>query len=272
MAAEAPKGELLNGTALAAVKEHEESRVAKLSLPGGKTLDLPILTDAAGNTFIDIRRLQPTTGICTFDPGFTSTAACESAITYIDGGKGVLLYRGYPIEQLAEKGDFFDAAYVLLHGDLPTKIQKRKFEVEIKRHTLVHEQLIQFYKGFKHDAHPMAIMVGVVGALSAFYRSSSEVHDPTQQLRACMRLISKMPTLAALAYKTSRGMPIIYPRNDLSYAENLLYMMHASPCEPYKFVREVTGVTPTRGAASGQAAAAPAAKPHQAGFSRIKPP
>ncbi|KAI8476166.1 MAG: hypothetical protein J3K34DRAFT_455912 [Monoraphidium minutum] len=241
--AEAPAGQAANGKPLASVNEDEDATVCKVVLPGGRTLELPLLKvtgdralqrDAADNLFIDIRKLQPSTGICTFDPGFTSTAACESSITYIDGGAGKLNYRGYPIEQLADKGDFFDAAYVLLHGELPTKIQKRKFEVEIKRHTLVHEQLIQFYKGFKHDAHPMAIMVGVVGALSAFYSSTSEVHDPRQQLRACMRLISKMPTLAALAYKTSRGMPIIYPRNDLSYAENLLYMMFASPCEPYK--------------------------------------
>ncbi|GBF96378.1 citrate (Si)-synthase [Raphidocelis subcapitata] len=208
--------------------------VAQVILPDGRTVELPVLKDAAGQTFLDIRALQPSTGVCTFDPGFSSTASCQSAITYIDGNAGVLLYRGVPIEQLADKGDFADSAYLLLHGELPTKIQKRKFEIEIKTHTLVHEQLIQFYKGFKHDAHPMAIMVGVVGALSAFYSSTSEVHDPAQQLRACMRLISKMPTLAALAYKTSRGMPIIYPRNDLSYAENLLYMMHAVPCEPYK--------------------------------------
>lgn len=144
------------------------------------------------------------------------------------------LYRGYPIEDLAEKGDWTDACYLLLHGELPTRVQKRRFEMDIKRHTLVHEQLIQFYKGFKHDAHPMAIMVGVVGALAAFYDTSADVRDSKQRERACMRMISKMPTLAAIAYKTSKGQPVIYPRNDLSYAENFLYMLHAVPCEPWK--------------------------------------
>lgn len=145
-----------------------------------------------------------------------------------------MLYRGYPIEELAEKADWTDACYLLLNGELPTRIQKRRFEMEIKRHTLVHEQLIQFFKGFKHDAAPMSIMCGVVGALASFYANSADVRDPKQRERSCMRMISKMPTLAAIAYKTSKGQPVIYPRNDLSYAENFLYMMHAVPCEPWK--------------------------------------
>ncbi|GBF88983.1 citrate (Si)-synthase [Raphidocelis subcapitata] len=212
-----------------------EEGVAKLILPGfSEPLCLPLLQDAAGALFIDVRSLQPKTGVCTFDPGFTSTAACESGITFTDGDAGRLLYRGYPVEQLAERGDYLDTAYLLLHGELPTKLQRRRFENEVRHHSLVHEQLIQFFKGFKHDAHPMAIMVGVAGALSAFYEYDSSAHSPEGQLEACVRLISKMPTLAALAFKTSRGLPIVYPRNDLGFAENLLYMMQAVPCEPYK--------------------------------------
>jgi citrate synthase len=204
---------------------------AEVKLPDGTIITLPVLRDVAGNRFLDVRKLQPTTGICTFDPGFTSTASCESSITFIDGKAGCLLYRGYPIDQLASRGDFYDSAYLLLHGELPDSEEKAAFKTEITMHTLVHEQLIQFYKGFKHDAHPMAIMCGVVGALSAFYTDTSDVRNPRQQLRTCYRLIAKMPTLAAISYKTSIGQPIVYPRNDLSFAENFLYMMFAVPCE-----------------------------------------
>ncbi|PRW59347.1 citrate (Si)-synthase [Chlorella sorokiniana] len=208
--------------------------MAVLSMPDGQRVEFPVLLDSSGAKFIDIRKLQPSTGMCTFDPGFGSTASCESSITYIDGNKGILLYRGYPIEELAAEGDFIDSTFLLLHGELPSKQEKALFEREIKYHTLVHEQLIQFYRGFRHDAHPMAIMVGVVGALAAFYPEVAEVRNPQQQLRACYRLIAKMPTLAAMAYKTSIGQPIIYPRNDLNYAENFLHMMFAVPSERYE--------------------------------------
>ncbi|CAK0781067.1 hypothetical protein CVIRNUC_005275 [Coccomyxa viridis] len=193
-----------------------------------------MLTDSSGAHFIDIRKLQPTTGICTFDPGFTSTGSCDSTITYIDGKKGVLLYRGYDIEDLAEQGDFLDSAYLLLMGELPTPEQKTAFDRELTMHTLVHEQLIQFFKGFKHDAHPMAIMVGVVGALSAFEPYSADLAEPASRMRACLRLISRMPTLAAIAYRTSMGYPVIYPRNDLDYASRFLHMMFAWPTQKYE--------------------------------------
>ncbi|KAL4521631.1 hypothetical protein Ndes2437B_g07799 [Nannochloris sp. 'desiccata'] len=212
----------------------KEEGVAQLKMPDGSTIELPVLLDSNGAKFVDIRKLQPSTGICTFDPGFTSTAACESSITYIDGNKGVLLYRGYPIEELASKGDFYDSAFLLLHGELPDRQEKIAFEHDLKMHTLVNEHLMQFYRGFRHDAHPMAIMTGVVGALSAFYPEVAEIRNPQQQLRACYRLIAKMPTLAAMAYKTSIGQPIIYPKNDLTYAENFLHMMFAVPSERYE--------------------------------------
>eukprot|EP00891_Asterochloris_glomerata_P004678 jgi/Astpho2/4678/e_gw1.00067.398.1_t len=207
--------------------------VGTLQLPDGQVIDLPLLQDAAGNKFLDVRKLQPSTGICTFDPGFTSTGSCDSKITYIDGAKGVLLYRGYSIDELAQQGDFADSCYLLLHGELPTAAEKHDFDQVVVRHTMVHEQLIQFYKGFRHDAHPMAIMVGVTGALLCdplLCRCS----DPQERLRSCMRLISKMPTLAAIAYKFAIGQPIVYPRNDLSYAENFLHMMFAIPSEKYQ--------------------------------------
>ncbi|KAK9915122.1 hypothetical protein WJX75_004966 [Coccomyxa subellipsoidea] len=206
---------------------------ATLKLPNGQKIDLPFLTDAANNQFLDIRKLQPSTGICTYDPGYTSTGSCSSTITYIDGKEGVLLYRGYNIEDLAEQGDFLDSAYLLLMNELPTAEQKATFEQEITMHTLVHEQLIHFYKGFKHDAHPMAIMTGVVGALSAFEPYAADIADPASRMRSCLRMISRMPTLAAIAYRTSRGYPIIYPRNDLDYASRFLHMMFAWPTQKY---------------------------------------
>jgi citrate synthase len=206
---------------------------AKVTLPDGQELELPFLQDAAGNKFLDVRKLHPSTQICTFDPGFTSTASCESKITYIDGGKGVLMYRGYSIDELATKGDFADSCYLLLHGELPSKAQKEAFNREITYHTMVNEQLINFYKGFRHNAHPMAIMIGVTGALSAFYPSAAEVGNDRLRIRSCMLLIAKMPTMAAIAYRYARGQPIVYPRNDLNYAENFLYMMFAMPTEQY---------------------------------------
>ncbi|KAK9843949.1 hypothetical protein WJX81_000244 [Elliptochloris bilobata] len=210
-----------------------KQETAKIVLPDGTEIEVPLLQDASGAKFLDIRKLQPSTGLCTFDPGFTSTGSCDSSITYIDGLKGVLLYRGYDVEQLAECGDFNDSAHLLLHGELPTAEQKAAFDRDLTLHSLVHEQLIMFYRGFKHDAHPMAIMVGVAGALSAFYANAADVGNPQQRLHSCIRLIAKMPTLAALAYRTATGLPIIYPRNDLGYAARFLHMMFAFPTQPY---------------------------------------
>ena len=170
----------------------------------------------------------------TYDPGFTSTAACESAITYIDGDEGILLYRGYPIEQLAEHGDFLETCYLLLYGELPTAAQKADFDYRVTRHTMVHEQMIRFFQGFRRDAHPMAIMVACVGALSAFYHDSTDISDPYQRMVASMRMIAKMPTLAAMAYKYSIGQPFVYPQNDLDYTSNFLRMCFAVPAEEYK--------------------------------------
>jgi citrate synthase len=200
----------------------------------GKQVTLPILHGATGPDVIDIRKLYAATGCFTYDPGFTSTGSCESAITYIDGDEGVLLHRGYPIEQLAEKSDFLEVCYLLLNGELPNPEQKAKFEQTITRHTMVHEQLANFFRGFRRDAHPMAIMCGVVGALSAFYHDSTDINDPTQRIIASHRLIAKVPTIAAMAYKYSVGQPFVYPRNDLGFAENFLHMTFAVPCEQYK--------------------------------------
>ena len=200
----------------------------------GKKIDLPILKGSTGPDVIDIRKLYGATGCFTYDPGFTSTASCDSAITYIDGDEGVLLHRGYPIEQLAEHSDFMETCYLLLHGELPDAAQKKEFEATITRHTMVHEQLTQFFRGFRRDAHPMAVMCGVVGALSAFYHDSTDINDPKQRMIASHRLIAKLPTIAAMAYKYSVGQPFMYPRNDLGYAENFLYMTFGVPCEPYK--------------------------------------
>jgi len=193
----------------------------------GKEIELPVREDTFQNVFVDISKLQPTTKICTFDPGYTSTACCESTITYINGGKGILLYRGYPIEQLAEGSDFIDCTYLLLNGNLPTKLQYNEMESQLKFHNMVHEKLISFYGGFKSDAHPMAIMVGVVGALSAFY-DSKDWRNKEQGYLSCVRLIAKMPTIAAMAYKTSIGQAIVYPNNEYSISENFLYMMFAT--------------------------------------------
>lgn len=201
----------------------------------GKSYELPIYGGSTGPDVIDIRTLYRDTDMFTFDPGFTSTASCESAITYIDGGKGELLYRGYPIEQLAENSDFLEVSYLLLNGELPTKEQDKQFKRDITYHTMVHEQLVRFFTGFRRDAHPMAIMCGVVGAMSAFYHDSTDINDPEQRRVASNRLIAKIPTIAAMTYKYSIGQPFVYPRNDLNYAENFLYMTFGVPkCEDYK--------------------------------------
>jgi citrate synthase len=200
----------------------------------GKKYELPVIKGSVGPSVIDVRKLYADTGYFTYDPGYTSTGSCESKITFIDGDKGVLLYRGYPIEELAEKSDFMEVSFLLLHGELPTAEQKKKFERDITYHTMVHEQLIYFYRGFRRDSHPMAVMCGVVGALSAFYHDSTNINDAYHRMVASHRLIAKMPTIAAMAYKYSIGQPFVYPKNNLSYAENFLHMMYATPCEDYK--------------------------------------
>ena len=200
----------------------------------GKTVEFPLLKGRLGPKVIDIRNLYGATGYFTYDPGYTATGSTESAITYIDGDKGILLHRGYSIEDLAEKSDYMEVCYLLLNGELPNRARKREFEHTITMHTMVHEQLNFFFRGFRRDAHPMAIMCGVVGALSAFYHDSTDIGDPHQRMIASFRLIAKMPTIAAMAYKFSIGQPFMYPRNDLKYAENFLYMMFGVPCEDYR--------------------------------------
>jgi len=204
---------------------------ATLKIDGiDEALELPIYEGTMGPDVIDVRSLTPK-GVFTFDPGFVSTASCESKITYIDGGKGVLLHRGYPIEQLAEKSDFLEVSFLLLHGELPTAQEKEKFVSTIGKHTMVNEQLAEFFNGFRRDAHPMALMCGVVGALSAFYHDSLDITNADHREICAHRLIAKMPTLAAMVYKYSIGQPFMYPRNDLSYSENFLHMMFNTPCE-----------------------------------------
>jgi len=199
----------------------------------GKAVDLPVMKGTLGPDVIDIRKLYAETDAFTYDPGFTSTASCESKITFIDGDKGVLLHRGYPIGQLAEKSSFLETCYLLLHGELPTAAQFEPFETSITRHTMLHEQFDKFFGGFRRDAHPMAILTGAVGALSAFYHDSLDIHDLQQREISAHRLIAKMPTIAARAYKYSVGQPFVYPRNDLSYSENFLRMCFAVPAEDY---------------------------------------
>ena len=203
---------------------------AQLIIEGAAPVELPVLKGTVGPDVIDVRGLSAT-GHFTFDPGFMSTASCESKITYIDGDKGILLHRGYPIEQLAENSDYLETCYLLLNGELPTAAKKQAFVDVIKNHTMVHEQLKNFFNGFRRDAHPMAIMCGVVGALSAFYHDSLDINDPHHREVSAIRLIAKMPTIAAMAHKYSTGQPIMYPRNDLTYAENFLHMMFNTPCE-----------------------------------------
>ena len=200
----------------------------------GKSIDLPVLDGSIGPKVIDVRSLYAKTGMFTYDPGFMATAACRSSITYIDGDQGILMYRGYPIEELASKSDFLEVAYLLLNGELPTAMQRTQFVHDITHHTMVHEQITTFFRGFRRDAHPMAVLCGVVGALSAFYHDSTDINDPYQRMVASHRLIAKLPTIGAMAYKYSLGQPFIYPDNSLGYAENFLRMTFAVPCEPYK--------------------------------------
>ncbi len=199
----------------------------------GKAVDLPVMKGTLGPDVIDIRKLYAETDAFTYDPGFTSTASCESKITFIDGDKGVLLHRGYPIGQLAEKSSFLETCYLLLHGELPTAAEFEPFETSITRHTMLHEQFDKFFSGFRRDAHPMAIMTGAVGALSAFYHDSLDIHDLKQREISAHRLIAKMPTIAARAFKYSVGQPFVHPRNNLSYSENFLRMCFAVPAEDY---------------------------------------
>jgi citrate synthase len=206
---------------------------ATLSI-GGTNVEMPVLSGSIGPDVVDIRKLYAQTGAFTFDPGFMSTASCESAITYIDGDEGVLLHRGYPIGQLAENSSFLEVCYLLLNGDLPSQDEYSNFTRTITRHTMVHEQLSTFYRGFRRDAHPMAVMCGVVGALSAFYHDSTDIADPEQRRIASHRLIAKMPTIAAMAYKYSVGQPFVYPDNRLSYAGNFLKMTFGVPAEEYE--------------------------------------
>jgi len=207
-------------------------KTAQLSIDG-KTIDLPVLGGTIGPNVIDIGKLTAN-GYFTYDPGFVSTASCESAITYIDGDAGILLHRGYPIEQLAVHSDYLELCYLLLNGELPNAAQKSDFVDTIKHHTMVHEQLVQFFRGFRRDAHPMAVMCGVTGALSAFYHDSLDINNEQHRRITAHRLIAKMPTLAAMSYKYSLGQPFMYPRNDLDYAANFLYMMFGTPCENYE--------------------------------------
>ncbi len=210
-------------------------RSITISLDGSnKSSTLPLMDGTIGPAVADIRRLYGDLGIFTYDPGYGATAACESKITYIDGDEGVLLYRGYPIEQLAEHSTFVEVAYLLMNGELPKPAELKEFELGVLRHTMLHEQIRQFYNGFRRDAHPMAVMCGVVGALSAFYHDSLDINNPESRRISAFRLIAKMPTIAAWAHKYNIGQPFMYPRNDLGYAENFLYMFNAVPAEPFK--------------------------------------
>lgn len=200
----------------------------------GKSVELPVQRGTDGPAVVDIRKLYAEADVFTYDPGFTSTASCESKITFIDGDKGVLLHRGYPIDELAEQSSFLEVCYLLLHGELPKAAEFAEFDKNITYHTMLHEQFDRFFQGFRRDAHPMAIMVGAVGALSAFYHDSTNVDDPEQRMISAHRMIAKMPTIAARAFKYSRGQPFVYPRNDLSYAENFLRMCFSVPAEDWK--------------------------------------
>ena len=210
----------------------DATKSAKLQIDGTE-VELPILSPSEGPDVVDIRKLYGQAGVFTYDPGFTSTASCESAITYIDGEEGILLHRGYPIDQLAGKSHYLEVCYLLLYGDLPSAEQLEDFEQRVTMHTMLHEQMQYFFRGFRRDAHPMAIMVGVVGAMAAFYHDSTDINDPWQREVASIRLIAKMPTIAAWAYKYSIGQPFVYPRNDLDYAANFLHMCRAVPAEEH---------------------------------------
>ncbi|ABV93548.1 citrate synthase [Dinoroseobacter shibae DFL 12 = DSM 16493] len=209
-----------------------EQKTATLHI-GDKSIELPIYSPTAGPDVLDIRKLYAQGNVFTYDPGFTSTASCDSTITFIDGDKGELLHRGYPIDQLAEKSHYLEVCYLLLYGELPTAAELEDFESRVTNHTMLHEQMMNFFRGFRRDAHPMAVMVGVVGAMSAFYHDSTDIADPWQREVASIRLIAKMPTIAAWAFKYSIGQPFVYPRNDLDYASNFLRMCFAVPTEDY---------------------------------------
>lgn len=200
----------------------------------GKTTEYPIYSGTIGPEVIDISKLYAQTGAFTYDPGFMSTASCKSSITYIDGDKGELLYRGYPIEQLAQKCDFMEVCYLLKNGELPNRSQYEEWVSRVRSHTMVHDQLTRFYNGFRRDAHPMAVLVGVVGGLSAFYHDSLDINNPEHRMTAAIRLIAKMPTITAMAYRYNQGLPFMYPKNDYDYATNFLYMMFATPCAEFK--------------------------------------
>ncbi len=206
---------------------------ANLKLPDGRSIEFPILSGSVGPDVVDIRALYGKMGVFTYDPGFLSTASCASTITYIDGDAGVLLYRGYPIEQLAQHCDFLEVCYLLLNGELPNGQQKKEFDGIVTRHTMVHDQLNRFFTGFRRDAHPMAVLVGVVGALSAFYHDSLDIANPEHRKISAFRLIAKLPTIVAMAYKYNMGQPFIYPRNNLSYSANFMRMMFGVPSEDY---------------------------------------
>jgi citrate synthase len=210
-----------------------KSKTATLTV-GNKNYDFPVKSGTVGPDVVDISTLYNQAGVFTYDPGFMATASCESKITYIDGDAGILRYRGYPIEQVAEGGDFLETCYLLLYGELPTKAQKEDFDRRVTMHTMVHEQMARFFQGFRRDAHPMAVMVASVGALSAFYHDSTDINDPHQRMVASMRMIAKVPTLAAMAYKYTIGQPFVYPKNSLDYASNFMHMCFAVPCEDYK--------------------------------------
>ena len=210
----------------------EKNRVATLTLDDGRSVELPIMSGTLGPDVVDIRGIGRL-GLFTYDPAFMATASCNSSITYIDGDAGLLYYRGYPIEQLAEKSDFLEVCYLLLNGELPTAVQKADFARTITRHTMVHDQLARFFSGFRRDAHPMAVMVGVVGALSAFYHDALDINNPEHRRLSAHRLLAKVPTIAAMTYKYSIGEPFMYPQNKFSYVENFMYMMFATPAEEY---------------------------------------
>jgi len=212
----------------------ENTRKATLTIDGKTPLELPLMSGSVGPEVIDIRPLYAKTGMFTYDPGFMSTASCRSAITYIDGDQGILLYRGYPIEQLAVHCDFLEVCHLLLRGELPNGKEMKDFVRIIKNHTMVHEQLARFYTGFRRDAHPMAVLVGVVGALSAFYHDAMDISDQYHRDVSAHRLIAKLPTIVAMAYKYNQGQPFMYPRNDLEYSANFMHMMFATPCEKYE--------------------------------------
>jgi len=215
------------------IRRNSEAMELK-DLASGATIELPVLTPTLGAQMVDVRGLKQATGRYLFDPGLTTTGICRSAITYVDGDDGVLLYRGYPIDQLVERSDFLEVVWLLLNGELPSAGQKQRFVSDITRHTMLNEQIHAIYRGFRRDAHPMAVMCGVTGALAAFYHDGLDIFDPVHRKIAAHRLIAKMPTIAAMAHKYAQGQPFMYPRNDLSYAENFLHMMFAVPCEPYR--------------------------------------